>query len=241
MREEDELLIKELRRNATIEDTYNRDEASWRLEAVLSDKLLWFNPYLVPDRDLIECAERGYWLEFPSLTQMLIFHFHDIRAVRYNDGKSSYDALFFHIGNSSYEHHLGFQALTHPLTHRAARKPVWTLINGRHIVPSNIKRLEGKSVFIGHAISCEGIGMRKRQAYRMHLLYGSEAKRATIIRESMCEAKLEMLNELIHYSILPEYLGISNRTFDVATPVYQVMAAIQQFPSVARSTNHIIG
>ncbi len=69
-----------------------------RLTLILSDKLLRFNPYRVGDEALLECATRGHWLAWPSITQMWIIHFQDIKSVR---EEKTYDALFFKIGNFS--------------------------------------------------------------------------------------------------------------------------------------------
>ncbi len=72
-------------------------EAKARLEAILADKVMRFNPYRVGDEELLACAERGRWCPFPALTQMVIFHFLDIRQVV---TRHKFDALFFRIGNT---------------------------------------------------------------------------------------------------------------------------------------------
>lgn len=54
-------------------------EVAWhRLYEILNDKVMIFNPYLVGDEKLVECAMRGYWRDFPALTQMLVFTFVDL-------------------------------------------------------------------------------------------------------------------------------------------------------------------
>lgn len=45
--------------NRNIPITATVEEAMRRLDAILTDKLLWFNPYRVADRALLDCAERG--------------------------------------------------------------------------------------------------------------------------------------------------------------------------------------
>lgn len=72
------------------------DEARERLEAILADKVLRFNPYRVSDEELVACAERGRWRPFPALTQMVVFHFLDIRAVKTHH---VFDAIFYRIGD----------------------------------------------------------------------------------------------------------------------------------------------
>lgn len=218
----------------------NTPEEAWlRLEAIITDKLLWFNPYRVADRVLLECAERGRWSTFPAITQMLVFHFHDIRTMPIPDGRWQYDGLFFHIGNNDTEHHLSINSLTYPMTNRGTLRPEWTMINGHHLVPSNIHTLERKNVFVSHAICCNFYRGVTRQAYRMHRLYGSEDNKAKTIRESMVAAKLEMLEEVLTHAMLPEYLGNSCTSLNIATPLRQAMEAIRRFPKSVPPTTHI--
>lgn len=216
------------------------DDARERLDAILSDRLLWFNPYRVADRPLIECAERGRCSPFPSLTQMLVFHFHDIQAVTGRQGISAYSGIFFHIGDSGKEHHFGVGSLSHPMTHMVTRKPVWTLINGRHMVSSSIHTLERKDVFISHAINCDRPQGGTRQAYRMHRLPANEAKRADVIRRRMCEAKIAMLEEVLRYAAHPDYLANPSPPFDYATPILRAMESIRRFPYSAPPAIHVI-
>lgn len=224
--------------NRNMPETATEEEARERLEAILADKLLWFNPYRVPDRELLDCAERGRWLTFPSVTQMIVYHFHDIRMTKNRETGMFYEGLFYHLGDTDTESHFGVKFLTQTLTHRATRKQIWTLVNGRHLVPSNIHTLEGRDVFVSHALCCDCPRDGIRQAYRMHRLYGSESKRAATIRESMCVAKLEMLGEILRHAVLPEYLGNTCRTFDHATPLLNAMASIRYFPATTPPTTH---
>lgn len=224
--------------NRNVPKTATEEEARERLEAILADKLLWFNPYRISDRELLDCAERGRWLTFPSVTQMIVYHFHDIRMTRNRETGMLYEGLFYHLGDTDTESHFGVKSLIQTLTHRATRKPVWTLVNGRHLVLSNIHTLEGRDMFVGHALCCDHPGSGIRQAYRMHRLNGSESKRAATIRENMCEAKLEMLDEILRYAILPEYLGNACRTFDHATPLLNAMASIRRFAAVSPPSTH---
>ena len=224
--------------NRNVAETATAEEARKRLDAILSDRLLWFNPYRVSDRELLDCAERGRWRPFPSVTQMIVYHFHEIRMTESRETGIPYEGLSFHIGDSETESYFGVGSLLRTLTHRATRKPVWTLVNGRHLVPSNIHRLEGSDLFVGHAIYCDCPSDGIRQAYRMHRLYGSESKRAATIRESMCVAKLEMLGEILRHAVLPEYLGNTCRTFDHATPLLNAMASIRRFATVSPPSTH---
>ena len=205
------------------------DEAMRRLGAILNDKLLKFNPYSVSDQALLDCAERGYWLPFPAITQMMVFHFHDIQRVSTTNGRSLYDGLFYHIGNTETKCHFGSFTLTHAMTHRATRGQTWTLIDGKHLVPSKLRSLQGKSVFVSHTICCDNQWGGVRQAYRMHTLRGTTEKRARTIRKSMCAAKIEMLQEMLRYPFLSEFLGNSCQNIDIANPIQRVINAIRNF------------
>lgn len=235
-----EYIAREPMWNRNVAETATAEEARKRLDAILSDRLLWFNPYRVSDRELLDCAERGRWRPFPSVTQMIVYHFHDIRPTVSSISAMPYDGIFYHLGDSKSESHFGVSSLLQTLTHRATRLPVWTLVNGRHLVPSNIHNLKGKDIFVSHALCCDYPRDGIHQAYRMHSLYGSESKRAATIRESMCVAKLEMLGEILRYAVLPEYLGNTCRTFDHSTPLLNAMASIRRFPAATSPTTHHI-
>lgn len=216
------------------------DEARERLDAILSDRLLWFNPYRVADRELLACAERGKWSPFPSLTQMMVFHFKDIREILARQGTYKYDGIFLNVGNLDNETHFSVSSLTYPMSHMVTGQHVWALVNGRHLVSSNLDSIVGKNLFVSHAIRCCRINGGTRQAYRMHRLYGCEAKRAATVRESMCAAKLAMLNEVLCYPVHPDYLGNPCQSFDFAGPIRQAMASIRRFPTLSPPTIHII-
>ena len=110
-----------------IDDTYSSSraprpltlsEAHERLNAILSDKVMRFNPYLVDDEALLECAERGHWLDFPSLTQMVVFHFHKIREVK---SRFTYDTIDFNIGQKKETLSLPLGQITRPMAHHYSR------------------------------------------------------------------------------------------------------------------------
>lgn len=199
-------------------------EAAERLDAILSDRLLWFNPYRVADADLLECAERGHWLPFPSITQMMVFHFH-------KSTQEFPDCLSFNIGMSDYEYHLNLNSLTMPMTHVVSRKPVWTLLNGCHLIPSNLHTLPGRSMFVSHAVICERITGKREPAYRMHRLYGGVCRRAAVIRESMCTAKIDMLQEVLAYPLHPDYLGNTCDRSGYASKIDCAIKQIRLFPT----------
>lgn len=206
------------------------EEARRRLEAILADKVLRFNPYGVGDEALVACAERGRWRPFPALTQMVVFHFLDIREVMTHH---RFDAIFFRVGDSADEHYFPLGNLINPIYHHAHKKPVRTQINGKNITRSNIVRLQNRSFFVSHAIS----GSRfypDKLAYQMARLKGSVSKQADIIRQQMCLSKVAMLEEVLNYPQSSCYLGPVSTGFDYATPIRAALQSIAQYPSARR-------
>lgn len=201
--------------------------AKERLERILSDKLLRFNPYSVDDTTLLGCANRGTWLPWPSITQMVIFHFHEIR---YIPKGITYEGLFFNIGNSSELYHYGTGTFSQPMLHLASRQHVWMLLNGKHLTPSLLKRLERKKVFVSHALRCRTIYGKSYPSYRMNILSGSTHRQASTIRKVMIQSKITMLEEVLNHPSHPEYLAYSGHTFDYRSPILSAISNIRQYP-----------
>lgn len=112
-----------------------------RLNVILSDKVMRFNPYSVSDSVLLECAERGYILPPPSFTQMAVFHFQDIQKVERN---FSYEAIFFTIGSSPVRYHLAIGSLIHSFTHHHTLRPTHVKIGGKNL--TNYRMVEKMQV-----------------------------------------------------------------------------------------------
>lgn len=210
------------------------DVAKERLQLILSDKLLRFNPYRVTDETLVECAYRGQWLPWPSITQMLIFHFKDIKLV--HEGETYY-ALFFKVGNASETYHYSVNTFSRPLTHLVSKQPVWMTLNNRHITPSSIEKLVNRDIFVSHALNCRKASGKLMPSYRMHLLSGSVSRRAAVIRQSMLQAKIAMLEEIMNYPSHPDLLAYTGNTFDYRTPILSAIEAIRQYPNVLPPSN----
>ncbi len=77
-----------------------------------------------------------------------------------------------------------------------------------------------------HCLTPDGI------AYKMHLLYGSVARQADVIRQQMCQAKIEMLLEVLHHPESPFYLGYYDHDYDYVTPIRNAISAINRYPLV---------
>ena len=206
--------------------TYSDQEAQERLDRILSDKLLLFNPYRVSDAELVECAYRGYWLPWPSLTQMVVFHFQDVRYIPKGD---TYEAVFFRVGNSpnEYSHRVG--RFTYPMLHIVSKEQIWMTLNGRHLTPSLINRLEHKDIFVSHALQCH-LCQRVNPSYRMNILSGSVNRKASVIRKSMISSKIAMLEEVMKFPSHPYYLAYGGQTFDYQTPIRHMIDKISLYP-----------
>lgn len=217
----------------------NPDEAAKdRLSAILSDKLLRFNPYRVADEVLLESVKRGYWRPLPSITQMVLFHFHDIQLT--NTNNAAYYGLFFNVGNDTENHHYSIGTFTRPMTHLVSNQPIWMTLNGKHLTPSTIDKLTNKDVFVSHAINCRKISGKTYPSYRMNLMPKSTRAQAAMIRKSMIISKLTMLEEIMNNPTHPDYLAYTGQNFDFRTPILSAIAQIRQYPNSAPPTIHHI-
>lgn len=205
------------------------EEARQRLEAVLSDKVMRFNPYKIGDKELLACAERGRWRPFPALTQMVIFHFLDIRRVVSNH---QFDAIFFRVGDSKDEYYFPLGNFIYTIAHHTTKRQIRTLFDDKHITRSNISRLQNRPVFVSHGIVGSRFILKNMFAYRMYRLDGNPAEQAKIIRAQMCRAKIAMLEELLTYPDSPIYLGYRGSDLDYATPIRAALAAVAQYPYI---------
>ncbi len=221
-----------------MELTFCDDVARERLGLILADKIMRFNPYRVTDEALVECAARGYWRPWPSLTQMLIFHFQGIKEQK--KPGAAYYGLFFKPGTSSETYHYSLNTYSCPMTHLVTKRAVWMTLNGRSVIPSTVERLVGRDVFVSHAINCRKGMFNIFPSYRMHLLRGSVAKQADVIRRSMIQSKLSVLKEVMNYPDHPDYLAYSGNSFDYRTPILSAIARIRQFPNAVPSTVHTL-
>lgn len=205
------------------------EEMAWRrLWAILGDKVLKLNPYAVDDETLLACAERGRWQLYPSLTQMVVFHFKDIRQV---EGNFRYEAIFMQIGNSEVETHLSTSALADKLTYTANRRQIHVMVNGRPLTNHKmVENLQGKDFFVSHALCTEKPNRKRFPAYRMFKLRGNQANRAAMIRTKMVESKIAMLEEILKFPYSPDYLQCHRDFIDYSTPINAAIAAIRQYP-----------
>lgn len=200
-----------------------------RLSQLLADKVMRFNPYVVDDHTLLECAARARFLPLPSLTQMVIFHFLDIRKVFHN---FSYEAIFYRIGNCPETFHISVPSLTNSISHYYTKQSIHSRFNKAILTNfSMVEKMQNRSFFISNFIP----GCRPNQsfnmAFRFHRLKGDEHSQADTIRRSMCAAKIEMINEVLTYPWSECHLKARPITFDYRTPLLHAIQIINNFPS----------
>lgn len=210
----------------------SKEEVRNRLDAILSDRVMRFNPYSVDDATLIACAERAVWLPWPALTQMVVFHFHDIRRVEWEH--HTYDAIFFHIGNDSQELQLPVSSLTGRITYTAMPREIHVTVNDRALTNKKmVEKMTGNDYFVSHALLAR-IGLLKhRQAYRMYRLRGTESQKAQTIRLKMIESKITMLQEILAHPYAVQYLCCSRNFIDYTTTIEAAIATIRRFHEVS--------
>ena len=199
-----------------------------RLERILSDKIMRFNPYLVDDQTLLDCAARGRMQPLPSLTQMMIYHFLDIKYVRRN---FIYEAIFYRIGNSPEVFHTSLSSLISSISHYCHKGPVHSKFNSSNLTnDSMVEKMQNRSFFVSNVI----LGTRNFNTlglgYRFHRMKGNDHSQADTIRRSMCNAKIEMLNEMIEYPWSDCLLKISSNVPDYTHILLHAIDIVKSFP-----------
>lgn len=205
-------------------------ENAWeRLRKILDDKVLRFNPYLVDDNTLIDCAMRGYWRPLPALTQMVIFKFLDIRKVKapYHGG---FDAIFYQVGNLPGEHYFPIYSFIRRTSYRPTRHAELQMIGKQRITNhSMVDKLQGKSYFARHGLKGHYIQYGINYAFRMTRLWGTDAHRAQLIREAMVTSKITMMEELLKYPYNLDYLACPRHLIDYEPIVRQQIERFRHY------------
>lgn len=203
------------------------EEVLGRLNAILGDKVFRFNPYAVDDATLLACVERAVWLPWPALTQMVVFHFHDIRTIEW---KIPYEAIFYHIGNDPEEKHLSINSLTNRFTYTATLHQVHVTVNGRVLTNEKmVERMQHKDYFISHALPSRTESGKSRPAYRMFRLKGSDNQKTELIRQQMIESKISMLQEILAHPYAPQYLHCSRNFINYEANIKAAIDTIRHF------------
>ncbi len=199
-----------------------------RLDGIMGRRRLSFNPYSVSDRRLLEIAESTGWGNLPDITQIVILHFTRLREA--SDWRK-FDGVYIRLGNSSEEIFLPTPALTRSITSRDTLRPLRTKLGKKSICNMDqVRALAGKRVFVSHILRGVVRPGVYSCAYRMHRLTGNLHRDATMIREAMCEAKIEMLERLLAYPESPDYLDCNRGLIDYKPRVRLAIELIRSYP-----------
>lgn len=199
-----------------------------RLETLLSRRRIRFNPYKVSDKQLLEYAWQGRWGEPDDLTEMVIITFTRLREI--NNGRE-FDGIYFRVGRSEEEFFMARYSFRHRQT---AHDTMYgeRFFYGKSMVRSDddIRRLVGKTVFISRAILYSRKDYKYGSLFRMHKLTGNLARDAAMMRQAMCDAKIEMLERLMANPESQWYLNCDKGFFDYETPIKALIERIRQYP-----------
>lgn len=168
---------------------------------IMSRKRLAFNPYSVCDHTLLNMVSSIGWGCSLDLTQMVVMTFLRLRKVK---GIKRYDGVFVSVSDTHSETFIPIHVFSHGVTAADSLYKERSWIGKKCIRhPEDIEKLVGSKVFISRTIIGHDIAMNNRVAYRMHRLKGKIQEDAEMIRISMIDSKIEMLERLLKY---PEYL-----------------------------------
>lgn len=208
------------------------EEARRRLDLILGDRIMRFNPYLVDDRMLVDCALRGRWSPWPSLTQMVVIHFGELE---YKITGVAGKTISFRIGNDPEVNQMPVWQLLNQVTYFASLQTIRSQVNNRNITDIKmVENLQGKSYFVSHVLQSRTAGGSLTAAYRMYRLSGGIGKQAELIRRTMCEAKVTMLEKVLKYPYAQEYLRCPSTLFDYRTRILQTIDTIRHFEDATR-------
>lgn len=206
----------------------DREFSQKRLDEILSRERLTFNPYKVSDRRLLEIAETMDCGDQLDITQIVIVHFTRLRETM---DYRKYDGILMRVGNRPEEVFVPTGALLWGVTANDTIRRERSWLGKRPI--RNIKDIEaliGKTVFVSRIIRGVNSFGSFKSAYRMHRLKGDIHKDATIIREAMCSAKIEMLERIIAYPQSPDYLSCSKGLIDYEPRIRRAINIIRHYP-----------
>ena len=128
-------------------------------------------------------------------------------------------------------------AIYHNLTYSATRTQKHNTIDGRPITNNSIvAKMVGKSYFVSHMLPGEVTGRVPQPIYRMFRLKGDSSTQAALIRQKMCEAKVEMLEEILKHPHCPDYMNCRRNFIDNATPIQASIETVQRFPDETSKT-----
>lgn len=201
-----------------------------RLINILSSSRLRFNPYSVSDKRLIEIVRASGWGDEFDITQAVIMTFTRLRNT--NNWKK-FDGIYATIGNSTDEVFIPSNTFIFGVTANDTLRRERSIIGKTPIrTEIDVAKLTGKTVFVSRVIRGVNIFGSNKVSYRMHRLKDNLEKDAKIIREAMCDAKIEMLERIINYPQCPDYLSCRKDFFDYTSHINKAIDVIRKFPEL---------
>lgn len=180
------------------------------------------------DSRLLEISNTTGWGCQWDITEFVTFHF--TRLERVKDWRN-FIGIYVKLGYSDEEVFINKGTLLCGVTANDKMSRKRSLAGKKPIRnEEDIENLVGKTYFISRIIRGHNIFGNGKVAYRMHKLTRQPQKNATIIREAMCAAKIEMLERIIAWPDNPELLDCTKGFFDYETPIRQAIEAIRHYP-----------
>ncbi len=202
-----------------------------RLDAMMRRRRLSFNPYTVSDRRLIEIVNTVGWGNEFDIVEMVVLRFTRLSPVDYS---KRHRDIFMTVGDSDGEIPLSGAILTHGVTAIDSNRKARFMLGKKQLrSDADTERLLEKSVFVSHIIRGTDFTGRERSAFRMHRLTGDTGRDAAIIRQAMCNAKIEMLERVLRYPESPYHLSCVRGLFDYETRIRRAIEVISEFPDAS--------
>lgn len=195
---------------------------------IMSRRRLSFNPYSVSDHELLNLISSVGWGCSLDLTQMIVMTFQRLRESK---GIKRYDGVFVSINANRTEAFIPMHVFIHGITAADSLLKERSWIGKKRIRHlEDIEKLIGSKVFVSRTIIGFDIAGNTRLAYRMNRIKGKIHEDAEMIRMSMIDAKIEMLERLLNY---PEYLlNCRKGIIDYETRVQNAINIIKNFKNV---------
>lgn len=202
------------------------EEGMARLEAIMTRRCLRLNPYAISGKRLLEIVYNSCWGDDADITQMVVLRFTRLKRGLLD----RVEGIYMRVGPCEDEVFVPAWAFLYPSTASDTLQPTRSIIGKRPIRNErDIEYLEGKTVFVSRIIRGRFGPSRSWVAYRMHRLYGKPERDVAIIRQAMCEAKIEMLERLLAYPYGPFNLRCPEGLFDYQTRITRAIEAVRSF------------
>lgn len=199
-----------------------------RLEKILNNPRLRFNPYLVGDDELLRYIGNNMWDDDEIVDQSVVIRFTGIRKVEWIKGE--YDAIFFNIGSTGNEQFMSIVSLINKVFPSDSDAPSYSTVDGKRLKsPGAVKKLVGRLFYVTCRIPGLTTWGRSVRFYQLHSLEGNRHEVANKIRRLMCESKITMLERVIKHSNYYKYISCQRNIFDFETPLRKMIAQISAF------------